>query len=436
MLRLRLCLLALVLALSVLPAAAQTVQEIAIGGATGGQISDAVPAPSFLFSGRAGQTLTVRLEVFDSALRPVLLVATEDNRVLTTFSGPPGAQFVGGSFALSQYVRYFAQVQGAGGTRGRFTLTLLAGVQPVQPPTATPLPTLPPTAAPPSATPSAATPSAATPSAATPSASVLLTDLLPGQIEEAGVSADNFEQVYRLRPAAFAQVLDVRVASEGALVITLRDAAGGDPIALFGARTRGGAIILPPFGADTPGEYQLSLRHAGGGFVVRYRIALSALLADAPLLATSAAPTGNAPPTAMPTPSVTPSPSPIAPAQVDVLLTWSATEWMLTNISGRPLDLSTIAFSGISRRADANTWRRGNPGLNLSAFPPGHCAGFRPLAYPDAPPLPPGCTMVSAWWSDNSVGFWLEGNAFTVTLNGTQIAQCALAAGTCGVDVP
>lgn len=422
MLRLRLCLLALVLALSVLPAAAQTVQEIAIGGAISGQISDAVPAPSFLFSGRAGQTLTARLEVLDTALRPVLLVATEDNRVLTTFSGPPGAQFVGGSFALSQDGRYFAQVQGAGGTRGRFTLALLEGAQPVQPPTATPPPTLTPSAAPPSAT----------PSAATPPASVLVTDLLPGQIEEAGVSADNFEQLYRLRPAAFAQVLDVRVASEGALVITLRDAAGGDPIALFGARTRGGAVILPPFGADTPAEYRLSLRHAGGGFVVRYRIALSALLADAPLLASATVPPVGTPPTATPTPS----PSPISPAQVDLLLTWSSTEWMLTNISGRALDLATIAFSGISRRADADTWRRGNPGLNLSAFPPGHCAGFRPLAYPDSPPLPPGCTMVSSWWSDNSVGFWLEGESFTVTLNGTQIAQCALAAGTCGVDVP
>jgi hypothetical protein len=80
-------------------------------------------------------------------------------------------------------------------------------------------------------------------------------------------------------------------------------------------------------------------------------------------------------------------------------------------------------------------WAQGNPSLDLSAFPPDTCAGFRPLAYPDAPPLAPGCTDLAAWYSADIVHFW-EGQSFDVRYNGAVIATCPTSDGQCGIDLP
>ncbi len=407
---------AFVLLMLILPAAAQSVETITIGGAVVGSVTDAVPAPSYFFDAEAGQTITIRLETTTSGFNPVVLLADASNNVIETLSASPGVQIIGGTIALNAAGRYFVQVQGAGGSRGQFQLAILEGDQPLVSPTTTPT----------------SPPIENTPTQAEPPP--ILPELVPGESEQGGVSADTPQQVYVIRPLDTPQVLEARRASVGTIEITLQDDSG-TVVGSFSALLDGGAFIIPAVGAGETSEYRLIITHAGGGFIANYRLLLTPLNGGQPVINPNAPISANAtqPPTTQPT--IAPTATPAAPADIDLLLTWDTTQMLMTNVSGAPINISGLAFAGNNRRADPNFWVSGNPAFNLYAMPNNACAGFRPLAYPDAPRLTTPCDDLAAWYSADIVYFW-SGETFDVYNNGQIVATCPSVAGTCGVDMP
>ncbi len=409
-----------VLLLAIFPAAAQSVETITIGGAAVGSVTDATPAPSYFFDAAAGQTITVRLETSVAGFNPVVLLADDNNNVIETFSASPGVQTVGGTITLNDAGRYFVQIQGAGGSRGQFQLSILEGDQPLVSPTSTPiLPTS--TEAPPIGNTPAQPPSA-------------LPALLPNQREDAGVSADNPQQVYIIRPLDTPQILEARRASGGTIEFALQDESG-TIVGSLSALLDGGAFIIPAIGAGETTEYRLVITHAGGEFASGYRLLLTSLNEGEPVINPDDSILTNStpPPTAVPT--TVPTATPNAPADIDLLLTWDASQMLVTNVAGAPINISGLAFAGNNRRADPDFWAAGNPAFNLNAMPNYACAGFRPLAYPDAPQLTSPCDDLAAWYSADIVYFW-SGETFDVYNNGQVVATCPSVAGTCGVDMP
>lgn len=396
----------------VLPAAAQSVETIAIGGAAVGSVTDATPAPSYFFDAEAGQTITIRLETANAGFNPVVLLADNNNNVIETFSASLGVQIVGGTVTLNDAGRYFVQVQGAGGSRGQFQLSILEGDQPLTSPT--------PTSIPPTATPA-------------PQPSVL-TELIPNQREDAGVSADTPQQVYAIRPLEAPQVLEARRASGSPLEFTLQDDSG-TTVGSISALLDGGAFIIPAIGAGETSEYRLIITHAGGEIASGYRLLLTPLSEGEPVIAPNAPISANATPPPTTEPTAIPTATPVVPADIDLLLTWDNAQMLITNVSGAPINISGLAFAGNNRRADPDFWTAGNPAFNLNAMPNNACAGFRPLAYPDAPRLNSPCDDLAAWYSADIVYFW-SGETFDVYNNGQVVATCPSVAGTCGVDMP
>jgi hypothetical protein len=402
-------------------AAAQSIDTITAGGTVSGSISDTNSAPSYFFEGAAGETFTVRLETVDPGLDPVILLANADNAVIQTFSGLPGDPVIGGPFTLPSDGRFFLQVQGAGGTRGSFTMRLLVGDQPILPPTPTALPTIGPTLTAQNET----IPPAPTDASGT--AVPALPELLIGTPESAAVSADTSQQIYRVQAASTALLLELRQTGSGQLRFEVMNAASGEVVGLVSAQIRAAAFVLPAAGPEAPAEYRIVITFAGGSFTADYVLALSALGEDGRLISES----GQTPPPA----ETTPLPISVAPENVDLLLEWDFTQFMMTNVSGQPVDVSTISFAGNNRRAGVNDWLSGNPAMNTTGFRPGACAGFRPLAYPDPPQLPLNCVSLAAWRSDDRVHFW-SGSTFEVLIGGVTVATCDVSTGTCGVDIP
>ena len=403
-------LLALLLAA---PAAfAQTVSSIEIGGTTQGAVTANDPAPSFFFEAAGPTTLLARIQVSPDQLVPVLLAAGSDNQVISTVSATPGMRVLESQFAVPGPGRYFVQVQGVNGSQGVFSLALL-DVNAL-----TPTPTIAPTVTP-------APPAQALNSGAT----------LSGE-----VSAAMPEQRYAIAGADGGLVIRIDSPSRGAPgfpAFTLTDQTGATLASLAGA-LRGGTLVLP---ADAGASYTLTVTFSGGE-VQPYRVALldalTYLVLESEALARLNAPPATSAPlqpteaasvaTAQPTP-------PPAATDVDLLLRWDGSALVMTNVAGVPVDISTLSLSGNNRTVDSGYWARSNPALNLAALPAGSCVGLRPLAYPDAPPLPPVCSDLGGWWSADIVYVW-GGDSFNVYLNGTLAATCPSSAGQCGVDVP
>ncbi|MBW4438033.1 MAG: hypothetical protein KME04_12905 [Pleurocapsa minor GSE-CHR-MK-17-07R] len=419
-------LFAFVLLLCLLPLAGvvgQSVETITINGGATGVVGAGNTAPSFFFEATAGQVLTVRLETSTDGFNPVMLLADAANAVVSTFSGPPGQKVIGGTFTIATSGRYFVQIQGAGGTTGAFNLTLLEGEQPPQPPTPTalPLPTDMPTPLPEAVTAQGAENTGLSPL------------IIGGQTVTGGVSADTPVQSYRILGAVTEQVLDVRHTSEGRFDFSLFAGDDETPLATIDGTLTRSALVIPA----GDGEYRLLIRHAGVAFVADYAISLTTLAEGSLIAGVSAqgAPPVSAPPTSLPTAGPSATPTAIPPTSVDLLLTWSFDQFIAVNVSGQPLDISTISFAGDNRRVDTSYWQRANGGLSLAAFSPGACVGLRPLAYQDPPTLPGNCRSLGGYWSADAVVFWM-GDSFQVLFNGVPLVTCPSEVGTCGVDVP
>jgi hypothetical protein len=398
-------LLAASLWLIVPAAAAQSVGAIEIGGTVQGAVTADDPAPSFFFETTGPAALLARVQVSPDALTPVLLAADSANRVISTVSASPGMRVLESQFSVAGGGRYFVQVQGLNGTQGVFSLTLLD----VNAATATP------TSAPPTAMP--------TPQPPAPAQSLRF-----GETITAEVSAAAPEQRFALIGAAGGQVIRIETEPRGDFTIpafTLLNE-GGEVVATLAGDLRGAALVLPAAAGE---DFTLVAAHRGGDAQPFLITQLDMLTWQNP-----AQPGLPPPPTqaaVLATPTNTPPP---APVDVDLLLRWDGTALMMTNVSGAPADITDVSMSGNNRRVDSSYWARSNPSLNLAALPANSCVGLRPLAYPDAPPLPPGCNDLAAWWSADIVYVW-GGETFDVYVNGALAATCPSSAGQCGIDL-
>jgi len=194
----------------------------------------------------------------------------------------------------------------------------------------------------------------------------------------------------------------------------------GQRLALAEANAKDGSLMLPALlppaaviGTATP----LPLA-AGPTFASS--VALPTV--TAPAAAVIASPTPLPPVTASSTftptaalPSATPLPT------ADLMLLYDRFSLTVLNAAGRPLDLSTLAFSGSQAGFSARGWSQVAE-VPLAAFPSGHCLQL--TLGGSAPATPSDCRYVR---SQVQVGagraFWTLGN-FDVLLGGAAIATC------------
>lgn len=393
-------------------AVAQSVDTIAIGETKTGTVTGDNPAPSYFFDIAAATTLTIQLTTPSAELRPVILVADSRNSVLATLSAAPGAASAGGAITLAEAGRYFIQVQGAGGTQGPFSLSLLEGDIPLAAPAESDSPP-PPEQAPPAQAP------------VLPLALDAQTDLAAATLLSAGmtvtgaVSAETPELLYALDLGDSALAVQVRAEGDAPsrLSAALELVETGATIALIGPPVFAGTFAVAPGDAVL-----LRLRHNGGA---PQPYALRVSLFDEE---TAAPPTPAAPAASVVIPT------PLPPEAVELLLRWDPTYFLMTNISGRSLNVDGLSFSGANRRADMDVLAQTSTAFNPIAFPPGACIGFRPLAYPSAPPAG-SCRNLAAWYSADIYYFW-GAATFDVLLNGTRIATCETVVGECGIALP
>jgi hypothetical protein len=407
----RTCLLCVFLLLfgAVQFAHAQRVDEIEIGETKNGAVTAITSVASFFFSADASQVLTVQLTTTSAEFVPVVMVATSDNTVLESFSAAPGTNTVGGTLTIPAEGRYFVQVQGANGQGGEFSLSLLEGdVALATPPAATPTDT---------------------------STPVLREQLHLNVTTHAQLSESEPEKQFTFSTPEVPLVVQVIAGSaaegfDGSLTVPLAKDASGEIVGNYQAALIGGAFIVPP----SSDHYRLTIGYEGSQ---SESVSISLFAFDGatfnPLVTPTMPPTATVAPTASAT--AVPRATAVIQQDVDLLLRWGHSFLTLTNVSGSALDIRTLAFAGDNRRADMAYWLISAPELDLGAFSPDACGGFRPLDYPEAPPVPPGCNQLAAWRSDDMVFFW-GGPEFDVLYNGLVIATCATGAGQCGVDLP
>ncbi len=148
------------------------------------------------------------------------------------------------------------------------------------------------------------------------------------------------------------------------------------------------------------------------------------------------------PPTTTPVviPGVTPGAPPAAganPAQEDVLLIYDAgvPTFTLQNISGKPLNLFPLTFSGNGITVSTSIWQSDSLSSPMEAFMAGGCLQMWGFGLPNQP-APVECgTARQGWVTDNGTIFWTAGT-FTVLYNNATVATCDSAAGRCIVDLP
>jgi hypothetical protein len=388
---------------------AQAVDTITIGASKAGEVTESNPAPSFFFDAEANQVLTIQLTSTTEGFAPVLLVADSENQMLDTFSASSSESIVGGAITIPESGRYFVQIQGVNGSRGAFTLALLEGDIPIN-----------------SSTPEVE------------NTAEVLDDMHPlsvGDQVESQVDQTDTERSFTFDTDQIALAVQVRGGgADTAFTVTLTSDVSGAIVGQYQAPAIGGAFIVPP----SSGSYTLTVQRAAADPAQPFVVSLSDYRTGEPLdtsepLEVTTAPSLEPSATLVPSPAATPAPLP--PEEIDAILTWNESALMFTNVSGGDLDVRMLAFTGSGRHVDMTFWAQSNPTLDLSAFPSDTCAGFRPLAYPDAPPLSSGCSDLAAWWSANIVHFW-GGDEFDLLYNGAVIATCATSDGQCGIDLP
>lgn len=492
MVRVRLPLLILVLFVMVGSTAAQSVNEISIGETVDGAVTAEDVAPSFFFDADADQVLTVLVESVTENFVPVLLVASEDNTVLATYSTATGETSATGTFTAPSDGRYFVQVQGANGARGEFTITLTE--ETLEATTEASL----------SATSEAEaelidataemgiideqamvdmvnTMSAEMTAEATSDATNEVVEpddgrLMVGDRVEGRLDADTARAEYTLIGLSAAS----RVLVETSATVTLTNTESGAILGSFTAPLGGGAFIIPPapievrltllFNNAYPSEgYVITVEVVPGDVPLMEMTAEAAMTAEMTMqMAAEATPTREVAATeadateavtsetvtevaAQATPQATFTPAPTltpqatagstvsavaspSPDQVDVVLRWDPTGFTAANVTDGPIDLEGVIFAGDNRNAGTDYWAQANPTIDLTQFPANTCGGFRPFGY-GGPPALYDCAEIAAWWTDDIVYFW-GGAQFDVLLNGVVIATCETVNGTCGVDLP
>lgn len=434
------------------PASSST---IAVGDTVPGAVSAENIAPSYFFRVDAAQIVYLQLTPSDPAFNPVALVVnTADNTVVATLGGAEAGAALSAAVNVPVAGQYFVQVQGAGGSAGAFTLTLDdAPIVPTALITSTPdaSPTAPVTPAP------EATETGEVPPLAPPFA----VDLPIGTPISGAVTSASPQSLYQLSSGESPLLLTFAAQGDAALSWTVTRE--GDPsyrLAQVGGVPLA-AVVLP---GGSLFQIEVALPETTGSTstfaaytlaALPYDSALSALLlsgrvgedtiaaapTDALALATNT-PDASAAPDVSPTPEPTATLTPtVAPSDIDLALRWNGTYFLITNVSGAPLGIHDLSFEGLNRRANADTWTQLGT-VDVRSIPAGACVGFRPLAYPDAPPLAGGCSDLAAWWVSDALAFWLAADSpagpgtFAVFYNGQPLATCYTRDGGCSVDMP
>lgn len=192
----------------------------------------------------------------------------------------------------------------------------------------------------------------------------------------------------------------------------------GQRLALAEANAKDGSLVLPALlppaaviGTPTPPLLAASPTTTPTAALTTTTPAATALASPTP-------PPLAASPTFTPTaalPSATPLPA------ADLMLIYDRFSLTVLNAAGRPLDLSTLAFSGSQVGFAARGWSQVAE-VPLAAFPSGHCVQL--VLGASAPATPPDCRYVR---SQVQVGagraFWTLGN-FDVLLGGAAVATC------------
>ncbi len=134
-------------------------------------------------------------------------------------------------------------------------------------------------------------------------------------------------------------------------------------------------------------------------------------------------------------PGATPG-TPTNPASQDLLLIYDVATpvFTLQNVSGKPLDLTGLSFTGNSVTIAASIWAdyTASP---LDSFKPIGCLMLWPFTIGEQP-APPECGDArQGWVTRNDVTFW-TGGTFDVMYNGALAGTCDSAAGRCTIDLP
>lgn len=382
---------------------AQTSVMIPFGETLTGTVSPENLAPSFFFTAEQDQIFTVDLKADDPSFTPLLLLVDAQNQILQTVGGVPNMTSLQLTFTIPQTGQFYFQVQGFNGSTGNFTIILYEGDLPL-------IPTETPTSLP-TATPQATS----TPMAETGSLETLfIGSVISPQVDEVNTLIE------------YALILE----ADAHLVVTFAEA-NAPAVAVFAGEDEPFVTLAPPLKTAvlelSAGEYQVEVRHRTATGTQTAWIEISAIV-DQPIIsptATSISPTEF--PTAIP---VTPTPTQIT--DVDLQIVWGDSTLSVINVSGQTLNLGELSLLGANRRVDSSFWANST---NIQALPDRACVLLRPLAYPDMPALPIGCTDLAAWWSADIVHVW-AGEQFTVQSGVDTIATCIVSELQCLVDIP
>jgi Tol biopolymer transport system component len=139
--------------------------------------------------------------------------------------------------------------------------------------------------------------------------------------------------------------------------------------------------------------------------------------------------------------SASAAPGPVTPPSAhpgakDLLLIYNsmAPAFTLQNVSGQPVNLAPLSFSGNGITVPSSEWVEFTASP-LESFKPLGCLMIWPFGIPDQP-APAECGDARQGWVSNSaLIFWTAGS-FTVSYNGALVATCDTGAGRCDVDLP
>jgi len=394
-------------------------------------------APSFFFDADAGARLRVTLTTESPTFIPIILLVDSTNAVIETAGGFTRGEPLSAEWTIPADGQYYLQVQGANGTGGTFTLALDQAPTPT--PTHTPLPTIntPIATPPPGMTAEMLNPPAFVPTpipnAPPENIPVVLSLSDENNTETATLDSTTRERNFIIAPSdapVRLEIAQLSMIEGGERTFTI-----GLTARLLDARGRLVGVMMPPlnevvFSIPAGNElYTLTLLYEGIDTLL-YRVRVIPYMSSVAVLPTPTI-TATEAPTLSPTPAITNTP---APSDIDLSLRWTGTEFTLTNTSGAPLDVHDLAFNGGGRRVTANAWDATGV-ANVNALPANACLGLRPLAYPDAPALPPECASLAAWRVSDSFYFWNMAT-FEVLYNGTSLTTCDTGMGVCTVDMP
>lgn len=141
------------------------------------------------------------------------------------------------------------------------------------------------------------------------------------------------------------------------------------------------------------------------------------------------------PPTQTPIPSATPQNG----GGYEIVLRYDDNGFTLINMSGEPVNLSSVSFVSTTLALEKTTdWLGRYSEIPVSRFPAHYCMqAWSYTLNPGPLPLPEECSLLASGRSNLSPGerFWLAGR-FNVVHRREVIAQCYANVGECAFDVP